>query len=45
MDNGIQGHLVEVKRLGHEIDLSFPPNAKDKNKWSYIPLTLYDFMV
>ena len=45
MANGIQGHLLAVKRPGREIDLTFPSNAKVKNKWSYTPLTLYAFIL
>jgi len=29
-----------VKWLGHEADHSLPPSAKDKSKWTYIPIPL-----
>jgi len=45
MATGVQGHFPWVKRQEHEIDLSFPSNAKVKSKWSYTPLTLYAFIV
>ena len=41
MATGVQGHFLGVKGPVHEIDLSFPSNAKVKNKCSYTPLRLY----
>jgi hypothetical protein len=45
MGAGVQGHFVGAKWPEHEIGLSFPSNAKFKNKWSYTPLPLYAFVV
>jgi hypothetical protein len=45
MGTGDQGHFMGAKWPEHEIDLSFPPNAKLKNKWSYTPQLLYAFIV
>ena len=45
MATGVQGHFPGVKLPECEIELSFPSNAKFKNKWSYTPLTLYAFIV
>jgi hypothetical protein len=45
MATGVQGHFLGVKGPEREIHLSFPSNAKVKNKWSYTPLTLYAFIL
>ena len=45
MGTGVQGHFVGTKWPELDTDLSFPSNAKFKNKWSYTPLPLYDLIV
>jgi hypothetical protein len=45
MGTGVQVHFVEIKRPEHENDLSFPSNAKFKNKWTYTSLPPYPFVV